>query len=135
MVPCLSYTEVSGIPIAKLIPEKRLNKIIQRTRDGGAEIVQLLKSGSAFYAPSAAVAEMIECILMDQKKILPCAVLCQGEYGLRETFVGVPILLGAAGMLHIVEIDLSAEEKAALIKSAESVSSLCEILGSLGVSP
>ena len=124
MVPLPKYTTVAGVPVGELIPKERLDAIVQRTRDGGAEIVKLLKSGSAYYAPSAAAVEMAESILKDQKKILPCAALCEGEYGIDGLFVGVPVKLGAGGVEEIVEIDLAGDEAAALKKSAAAVAEL-----------
>ncbi|MCX7046370.1 MAG: malate dehydrogenase [Candidatus Sumerlaeota bacterium] len=121
MVPLRSCTTVSGIPISRFIAPGRLEQIIQRTRDGGIEIVNLLKSGSAFYAPAAAAVEMTEAILRDQKRLLPCSVYLQGEYGFKDIFLGVPAVLGAGGMERIVEVDLTAEESAALARSAEGV--------------
>ncbi len=132
MVPLARYSTVAGIPIPELIPPDRLEAIIQRTRDGGAEIVKLLKQGSAYYAPSAGAAEMVEAILKDQKKILPCAALLQGEYGISDLYVGVPVKLGRSGIEDIVQINLTAEEKAALQKSAGAVQSLVEVLKSNG---
>jgi malate dehydrogenase len=125
MVPSTRYTTVAGVPVEELIPADRLAQIVQRTRDGGAEIVKLLKSGSAYYAPAAAVAEMAEAIVRDKKKILPVAALCQGEYGVDGLFVGVPAKLGAKGMEGVFEIKLSGEEAAALNKSADAVEKLC----------
>ena len=121
LVPLPRYSTVAGIPITELIPKDRLEAIVQRTRDGGAEIVKHLKTGSAYYAPSAAAVEMVEAILKDKKKIVPCAVYLQGEYGIEGYFIGVPCKLGAAGLEQIVEIKLTAEEDAALKKSAEAV--------------
>jgi malate dehydrogenase len=129
MVPLPRYSTVAGIPITELIPKDRLDAIVQRTRDGGAEIVKHLKTGSAYYAPSAAAVEMVEAILKDKKKILPCAVYLQGEYGIEGYFIGVPCKLGAAGLEQIVEIKLTAEEDAALKKSAEAVKELCAVIG------
>mgnify|MGYP001577538212 CR=1 FL=1 len=125
MVPSKRYTTVAGIPVNELIKKERLEEIIQRTRDGGAEIVKLLKTGSAFYAPSAAIVDMVESIVKDKKKILPCAVLCQGEYGIHDLFVGVPVKLGGKGVEEIIEINLDEEESAALKTSAETVKELC----------
>ena len=113
MVPVPSYTTVAGIPISQLMPKEQLDKIIARTAKGGGEIVNLLKTGSAFYAPSAAVAEMVDAIFNDRKKILPCAVYLEGEYGIKGLFVGVPVKLGANGIEQIIEIKLTDEEKAA----------------------
>ena len=129
MVPLARYSTVAGIPITELIPAERLEALIQRTRDGGAEIVKHLKTGSAYYAPSAAAVEMVEAILKDKKKILPCAVYLQGEYGIEGYYIGVPCKLGAAGLEQIVEIKLTAEEDAALKKSAAAVKELCAVIG------
>jgi malate dehydrogenase len=128
MIPLPRYTTVAGVSVTSLIPKDRLNGIVQRTRDGGAEIVRLLKTGSAYYAPSAAIAEMVESIIKDKKKILPCAVLCKGEYGCQDLFMGVPAKLGIGGMEEIVEFDLTTEEAAGLKKSAEAVKELCDIV-------
>jgi len=121
MVPLISTTTVSGIPIRKFISDDRLEAIVQRTRTGGAEIVGLLKTGSAYYAPSAAAVQMAEAIVKDKKRILPCAAWLQGEYGLSDLFLGVPCKLGRGGLEEIIEVDLSTDEKAALQKSAEAV--------------
>jgi malate dehydrogenase len=129
MVPLARYSTVAGIPITELIPPARLEELVQRTRDGGAEIVKYLKSGSAYYAPSAAVTEMVEAILKDKKKILPCAAYLTGEYGIDGYYIGVPCKLGAAGLEKIIEIKLTAEEDAALKKSAEAVKELCAVIG------
>src|SRR5262249_6301125 len=129
MVPLGRYSTVAGIPITELIPKEKLEAIIKRTRQGGAEIVNLLKTGSAYYAPSAAAVEMVEAILMDKKKILPCAVYLEGEYGIDGLFVGVPVKLGARGVEQIIEIKLTPEEKAALDKSAASVRELVKVIG------
>lgn len=129
MVPLPRYTTVSGIPVMELIAKDRLDAIVQRTRDGGAEIVKLLKTGSAYYAPSAAIVEMVESILKDKKKILPCSALCRGEYKLDEVFIGVPVRLGNRGIEQIYEINLSAEEAAALHASARTVQDLCKVAG------
>ena len=126
MVPSLQHTTVAGVPVGDLIPKTRLEAIVKRTRDGGAEIVNLLKTASAFYAPSAAVVEMVEAIIKDKKKILPCTVLCEGEYGLHGVFAGVPVKLGANGAEQIFEIKLNAEESAALKRSADAVKTLFE---------
>lgn len=128
MVPLTRYSTVAGIPVTELIEPQRLEEIVQRTRDGGAEIVKYLKTGSAFYAPSAAVTEMVESILKDKKKILPCAVYLQGEYGIDGFYVGVPCKLGAAGLEQIIEIKLTPEEDAALKKSAAAVKELCDVI-------
>jgi len=129
MVPLPRYSTVAGIPITELIPAGRLAEIVQRTRDGGAEIVKHLKTGSAYYAPSAAAVEMVEAILKDKKKILPCAVYLQGEYGIDGYYIGVPCKLGAAGLEKIIVITLTPEEDAALKKSAEAVKELCAVIG------
>jgi malate dehydrogenase len=129
MVPLPRYSTVAGIPLPDLLPADRIAAIVDRTRKGGAEIVNLLKTGSAYYAPSAAVVEMVEAILKDKKKILPCAAYLEGEYGIRGLYVGVPVKLGARGVEQIIEIKLTAEEKAALDKSAASVRELVTILG------
>ena len=129
MVPLPRYSTVAGIPITELIPKDRLDKIVQRTRDGGAEIVKYLKTGSAYYEPSAAATEMVEAILKDKKKIVPCAVYLQGEYGIRDLFVGVPCKLGTNGLEQIIEIKLTDEEQAALRKSADAVAELVKVIG------
>lgn len=131
MVPVVSYTNVAGVPISQLIPDARLQEIVQRTRDGGAEVVKLLQKGSAFYAPAAAVAEMVDSIVFDQKRVLPCAALCQGEYGLDRLFVGVPVRLGADGIEEILEIELNGEERGQLESSAGSVRELVDALAAL----
>jgi malate dehydrogenase len=128
MVPLISYTSVSGIPIKQLIPEDRLKAIVERTAGGGGEIVKLLKTGSAYYAPSAAAVQMAEAILKDKKRILPCACLLEGEYGLKGLFVGVPCILGKDGVEKILEVELTAEEKEMLKKSAEGVKELVDKL-------
>ncbi|HUK55708.1 MAG TPA: malate dehydrogenase [Nitrospiria bacterium] len=125
MIPLPRYTTVGGVSVTKLIPKERLDVIVQRTRDGGAEIVKLLKTGSAYYAPSAAIVEMVESIVKDKKKILPCAALCKGEYGVQNLFVGVPAKLGHGGIESIVEFELTSEETAGLRKSSEGVKELC----------
>ena len=129
MVPLARYSTVAGIPITELIAPDRLEELVQRTRDGGAEIVKHLKTGSAFYAPSAAAVEMTEAILKDKKKILPCAAYLQGEYGIDGFYIGVPCKLGAAGLEKIIEIKLTPEEDAALKKSAAAVKELCAVIG------
>jgi malate dehydrogenase len=128
MVPLPSMATVGGVAITELLPEDRVEAIVQRTRQGGAEIVGLLKSGSAFYAPSAAVLEMIDAILLDQKRVLPCATYLQGEYGIDDLFVGVPVKLGAAGIEEVVELDLQQNELVELQTSAGSVRELVEVL-------
>ncbi len=121
MVPLINYTSVSGIPITQLMPREQLDKIVARTRTGGAEIVSLLKTGSAYYAPSAAAVQMAESIVNDQKRILPCSVWLEGEYGHSGLFLGVPCKIGRRGLEGVVEVVLSAEERAALAKSADAV--------------
>jgi malate dehydrogenase len=121
MVPLPRYTTISGIPVTEFIPQDRLNAIVERTKKGGGEIVQLLKTGSAYYAPSAATVQMVEAILKDKKRVLPTSVLMQGEYGLNDVFFGVPVVLGAGGVEKIVELPLSDEEKAGVEKSAALV--------------
>jgi malate dehydrogenase len=121
MVPLLRYSTVSGIPVENFIKKERLAEIVQRTRDGGAEIVKLLQTGSAFYAPASSAVQMAEAILRDKKRLLPVAVHLQGEYGFRDLFLGVPAVLGSRGIERIVELELTAEEKSALAKSAEEV--------------
>jgi malate dehydrogenase len=129
MVPLVRYTTVASIPITELLSKERIDAIIQRTREGGGEIVKHLKTGSAYYAPSAAAVEMAEAILKDKKKILPCAAFLQGEYGINGYFMGVLCKLGAAGLEQIVEIRLNDEERAALNKSAAAVKELCDVIG------
>jgi malate dehydrogenase len=129
MVPLPRYSTVAGIPLPDLLPAEKIEAIVTRTRKGGAEIVNLLKTGSAYYAPSAAVMEMVEAILKDKKKILPCAAYLEGEYGIKGLFVGVPCKLGARGIEQIIEIKLTPEETAALQKSAASVRELVNVIG------
>lgn len=129
MVPLPRFSTVAGIPITELIEPKRLEEIVQRTRDGGAEIVKHLKTGSAFYAPSAAAVEMAEAILKDKKKILPCAAYLEGEYGIEGYYIGVPCKLGAGGLEQIIEIKLTPAEEAELKRSAEAVKELCAVIG------
>ncbi|HIQ05272.1 MAG TPA: malate dehydrogenase [Anaerolineae bacterium] len=121
MVPLPRYSTVAGIPITELLPPERIEAIVERTRKGGGEIVQLLKTGSAFYAPGAAVAQMVEAILKDKKLILPASAYLQGEYGMEDIYFGVPIVLGRGGMERIIEIELTEEEKAAMQRSAELI--------------
>jgi malate dehydrogenase len=132
MVPLPRYSTVAGIPITELMAPERVKALCERTANGGAEIVSLLKTGSAYYAPASSAVEMAESILKDKKKILPCAALLTGEYGYQDLFIGVPVKLGAAGVEQIIEITLSAEEKAALDKSAAAVEGLKETLKKLG---
>src|SRR5207302_1417721 len=129
MVHLARYSTVAGIPLTELMDKATLDRLIQRTRDGGAEIVKYLKTGSAYYAPSAATAEMVEAILKDKKKILPCAAYLKGEYGIDGLYVGVPVKLGAKGIEKIIEIKLTPEEKAGLDKSAAAVKELCGVIG------
>ncbi|MFH1090025.1 MAG: malate dehydrogenase [Pseudomonadota bacterium] len=132
MVPLTRFTTVSGIPVTEFISEKRLAEIIDRTAKGGAEIVSLLKTGSAYYAPASAAVEMAESILYDRKKILPCAALLSGQYGIKNLFIGVPVKLGQNGIEQIIEIKLRPEEDAALKKSAASVQALVDFLAKEG---
>jgi malate dehydrogenase len=125
MVPLPRYTTVKGKPVSELMSKERLDGIVKRTREGGAEIVGLLKTGSAFYAPSASAVDMVEAIMKDQKRVLPCAVLCEGEYGLKDVVVGVPVKLGRGGAEQVVEYELTAEEHAGLVNSAQAVRELC----------
>src|SRR3954452_18109253 len=129
MVPLPRYSTVAGIPITELIAKDKLDALVQRTANGGAEIVKHLKTGSAFYAPSAAAVEMVEAILKDKKKILPCAAYLQGEYGISGYYIGVPCKLGERGLEQIIEIKLTPEEEKALKKSADSVKELCAVIG------
>ena len=128
MVPLVRLTSVSGIPLTELLPQDRIDAIVQRTRDGGAEIVKYLKTGSAYYAPAAAAVEMVESILKDKKKVLPCAALLEGEYGYNGLFVGVPVKLGANGIEKIYEVQLTDTEKAMLDKSAAAVKDLVDTI-------
>jgi len=134
MVPMVRYSSVGGVPLPDLVrmgwtTQARLDAIVERTRKGGAEIVDLLKTGSAFYAPSAGVMEMLDAILLDRKRILPCSTYLEGEYGIRDLFVGVPVVLGAGGVERVVEIELNGGERAALEQTARSVRSLVEAMG------
>jgi len=124
MVPLPRYTTVAGIPLTQLLPRDRIDAIVERTRKGGAEIVGLLKTGSAFYAPSASVVEMVDSILLDKKRVLPCAALLEGEYGVNGIFVGVPCVLGARGVEKVLEIELDPDERAQLLRSADAVKEL-----------
>ena len=121
MVPLISYTSVSGIPVTQLMDKAKLDAIVDRTRNGGAEIVKHLKTGSAYYAPSAGAVQMAEAIVNDQRRILPCAAWLQGEYGMKDLFLGVPCKLGKGGLLKVIEVELTADERKALEKSAEAV--------------
>ncbi|MBV9463541.1 MAG: malate dehydrogenase [Verrucomicrobiae bacterium] len=129
MVPLARYATVSGIGIEALLPKEKIQQMIDRTRNGGAEIVKLLKTGSAYYAPSAAVAEMVQSILRDEKRVLPCAAWCTGQYGLKDQFVGVPVKLGKDGVEEIIELELSQSELEALKKSASHVAESVKLLG------
>jgi len=120
-VPLVSYTTVSGIPVSQLLDQATLAKIVDRTRNGGAEIVSFLKTGSAYYAPSAAVVQMVAAIVRDKKRVLPCAAWLEGEYGLSGIYCGVPCKLGRKGLEEILEVKLTADEQAALQKSADAV--------------
>ena len=130
MVPLTRLTTVAGVPVEKLIPRDRLEQIVQRARDGGAEIVNLLKTGSAYYAPSAAAAQMVDAILLDTRQVLPCSVRLQGEYGLQNIFTGVPCRLGAGGLVEVVEVELTADETEALHRSARAVNDVLEVIDS-----
>ncbi|MGA7172931.1 MAG: malate dehydrogenase [Candidatus Dormiibacterota bacterium] len=129
MVPLRGVTSVAGVPAGKLIPAQRLEEIVQRTRDGGAEIVRHLKTGSAFYAPSASAAQMVGAILLDRGQILPCAIRLEGEYGLDGVVVGVPVKLGRDGVEEVIEVELTSEERAELVSSAAAVRETIAVLG------
>ena len=128
MVPLIGHTTVTGKPLSECLPKDRIDALVKRTQDGGAEIVALLKTGSAFYAPSASIVEMVEAIMRDSKKILPCAALCKGEYGVNGLFVGVPVKLGRRGVEEVVKLALTADEQAALAKSAAVVKEHCDLV-------
>lgn len=128
MVPLVHYTTVAGVPVTERMPKETLERLVKRTREGGGEIVKLLKAGSAYYTPSAAIVQMAEAILLDRKRILPCCAYLEGEYGIRDLCVGVPVKLGAGGMEEVVQIPLTADEKAALEKSAAAVKELVEVM-------
>ena len=128
MVPLPRYSTVAGIPITHLLPQDTIDRLVQRTRDGGGEIVNLLKSGSAFYAPGSAVVQMVEAIVKDKKRVLPCTAYLEGEYGLRDIYFGVPVKLGAGGVEQIIEIELTADERAALQASAKEVADTIQLL-------
>jgi malate dehydrogenase len=121
MVPLVSYTTVSGIPVTQLLAKDKLDAIVDRTRNGGAEIVKYLKTGSAYYAPSSGAVQMVESIVLDQRRVLPCAAWLQGEYGMQDLFLGVPCKLGRGGLLQVLEVELTGDERAALEKSAQAV--------------
>lgn len=133
MVPLPRYSTVAGIPITELMPQERVDALVERTRKGGSEIVGLLKTGSAYYAPASAAAEMAEAILKDKKKILPCAAYLEGEYGIRDLFIGVPVKLGSRGVEEIIQVALTEKEHAALQRSAESVRDLVETLKTMEI--
>jgi len=128
MVPISRLTTVGGIPLSELLDQATIDRLVQRARDGGAEIVKYLKTGSAYYAPSSAAVEMAESILKDKKKVLPCAAYLEGEYGIKGLYVGVPVKLGAKGIEKIYEIKLQADEQAALQKSAAAVQELVDVI-------
>jgi malate dehydrogenase len=128
MVPVVESTNVAGTPVSKLIAPERLEEIVQRARDGGAEIVNYLKTGSAFYAPSASIVQMVEAIVFDKKEILPCTAYLQGQYGINDLYVGVPVKLGSNGVEEIIELNLTGDELNALRKSAEAVQELVEVM-------
>jgi malate dehydrogenase len=130
MVPLVRYTSVAGIPLTDLLDAETIQSLVKRTRDGGAEIVKYLKSGSAYYAPSAAAVEMVDSILNDRKRVLPCSAFLEGEYGIHNLFVGVPVKLGAGGIEKIFEAKLTEEENAALLKSAAAVKELVDVMAS-----
>jgi malate dehydrogenase len=131
MVPIPSCTSVGGIPVTQLIKRERLDEIVTRTRNGGAEIVSLLKTGSAYYAPAAATAQMVEAVVRDQKRLVPCAAYCDKEYGVGGFYVGVPVILGASGVERVIELDLTADEKAAFQKSVNAVKELVAAMAKL----
>jgi malate dehydrogenase len=131
MVPIPSCTSVGGIPVTQLIDSKRLDEIVQRTRNGGAEIVSLLKTGSAYYAPAAATAQMVEAVVRDQKRLVPCAAYCDKEYGVGGYYVGVPVILGASGVERIIELKLTSEEQTAFQKSVQAVKDLVAAMAKL----
>ncbi len=128
MVPLVRYTTVGGIPITELLPQDAIDRLVQRTRQGGGEIVALLKAGSAYYAPSAAITQMAEAVLLDKKRILPCCAYLEGEYGIDGLYVGVPVKLGQKGIEEIIQIKLTEDEQASLNKSAQSVRELVEVM-------
>lgn len=128
MVPLVRHTTIAGIPITELLDSDAIQRLVKRTRDGGAEIVRYLKTGSAYYAPAAAVVEMVEAILRDRKRVLPCSACLEGEYGITGLFVGVPVKLGASGIEKVYELDLTGEEMAALRKSAAAVKELVDVM-------
>jgi len=129
MVPIARLCTVAGVPISELLSAERIEQIVQRTRDGGAEIVNLLGNGSAYFAPSASVLQMVDSIILDKKMIMPCAIYLQGEYGIQNLFVGVPAKLGTKGLEQVIEVELSEQERALLHKSADAVKELVAVLG------
>ena len=128
MVPLTRYCSIAGVPLEKFLPKQKIDEIVDRTRNGGAEIVNFLKTGSAFYAPASSAVAMVEAILGDKKRVLPCAVNLEGEYGIKNLFVGVLVKLGSKGIEQVIEIDLNEAEKALLKKSADAVQGLVDIL-------
>ena len=128
MVPLVRYTTVGGVPISELLPQEAIDRLVQRTRQGGGEIVALLKAGSAYYAPSAAITQMAESVLLDRKRILPCCAYLEGEYGIKGLYVGVPVKLGSRGLEQIIEISLTEDERAALNKSAANTREMVEVM-------
>ena len=128
MVPLVRFTNVGGIPLSELMAEEKIDQLVKRTRSGGGEIVELLKEGSAYYAPSAAITQMVESVLLDKKRILPACAYLEGEFGINGLCVGVPVKLGANGMEQVMEIKLTADEQAALKGSADSVQELVEVM-------
>jgi len=131
MVPLIRYTTVAGVPLSEWLPKDRIDALVRRTQDGGAEVVSLLKTGSAYYAPSASIVTMVDAMLQDIKKVIPCAALCQGEYGITGLFVGVPVKLGRRGVEEIVKLPLTAEEQTALARSTDVVRELCGLVDSM----
>ncbi len=129
MLPLPRFTTVKGVPLTELLPRKKIQSLIERTRNGGAEIVSLLKSGSAYYAPAAATFQMVKSILLDEKRMLPCAAFLNGEYGMKDIYMGVPVILGETGVEKIVDVKLTREEKAQFRKSSESVRKMIKLLG------
>jgi malate dehydrogenase len=129
MVPLPRYTTVASVPLTELLPKEKIEALVKRTKDGGAEVVNLFKTGSAYYAPSAAVAEMVDAILLDKQKILPCIAYLEGEYGINGVYAGVPVKLGAQGIEEIVKWKLDAAELALLQKSGEAVRALNKVMG------
>jgi malate dehydrogenase len=129
MVPLPRYTTVAGVPLTELLPKEKIDALVKRTRDGGAEIVNLLKTGSAFYAPSAAALEMVDAIVLDKKKILPCIAYLEGEYGINGVYAGVPVQLGTIGIERIIKLDLNADELTLLRKSGDAVRALNQVMG------